>query len=108
MNTYTSRFRRYLITGLLSSLFPCSICLATRDEEVGTPPSEESRHRMESALEVLWSGSPEEKRDLVEEAGYRLDYLGARKAEDEEARSAVEWLRTVLRTEKDEWVLNRL
>ena len=108
MGTCTPQIRRYLTAGLLSALVSWSTVPAIREVDDATEPGDESFDEMEGVLRVLWSGRPEQKREVVEEVYGRFDSLQEAKGEDKLARHAVEWLQTILRTEADEWILNRL
>jgi HEAT repeat protein len=73
-----------------------------------TVAEEEAQAELTSALHILWTGGPEQKRVTIEEAEDWADVLSTADPEAKDARSALGWLRTIVHTEKDDWIASRL
>ena len=109
MSGNTSRPRRHMrvLTILVALLLP-SLVLANRDNEVVTP--DDGWAGVASALETLWSGTPEERLSVAGEADLTFAPLSYREHDPDQPAidRAVESLRHIIRIEEDDWIASRL
>jgi len=103
-----SLLSRHLTAALLASFILGNGCFATSIASEADDDEEDQRLELREALQTLWTGRPEQKRELAEETLSWSEYLRSADGEDEDVIHAVEWLRTIVRTEKDDWIVNRL
>src|SRR5262245_60270133 len=83
---------------------PARACTPDSDEEAMTTDLPE-------ALDALWLGRPDQRREAAENAGswFPCPASSSEGSEvDEATPTTVAWLRTILRAEKDDWIRARL
>ena len=98
----------HLLFAALAALQLTTPCLPAEDEVEVEQSSEALQAELRSALQTLWTGRAEEKRATVEDAGNWAAPFSTADRDDAQARTDVEWLRAMLHTEKDDWILDRL
>jgi len=96
----------HLVFAALAALLLTTPRLTAEDE--AEPSSEALQAELRSALQTLWTGRAEEKRATVEDARVWAAPFSTADRDDTQARTDVEWLRAILHTEKDDWILDRL
>ena len=72
------------------------------------PDEEEEWSRMTRGLEVLWSGSPAEKRAIAGDAEAIFEPLDWADDDDADAQHVAASLREFIRVEDDDWIVSRL